>query len=46
LVWNQRHGSGTVSGGVDVVVQAASAVGTHGLVVPVGLLRAPRSRGF
>ena len=45
LVWNQRRGRGTVSGGVDVVVQAASAVGTHGLVVPVGLLRAPRSRG-
>jgi len=45
FVWNQRRGRETVSGGADVVAQAATRFGTHGLIVPVVLAHTPRARG-
>lgn len=45
LVWNQRRGRQTVSGGADVVAQAATRLGTHGLMAAVVLARARHARG-
>ncbi len=42
LTWNQHEGKRIVSGGVDIVVQATTRAGTHGLIAATGLLRPPR----
>jgi len=44
LTWNQHEGKRIVSGGVDIVVQATTRAGTHGLIAATGLLRPPRPR--
>jgi len=44
LVWNQRMGARVVSGGADIVVQATTRAGTHGLIAAVELLRRPHTR--
>ena len=43
LTWNQHHGHGVISGGADIVVQARTRFGTHGLIAAVALLRPPRA---
>ncbi len=45
LVWNQRRGRETISGGADVVAQAVTRYGTHGLLAPIVLAHVPHRRG-
>ena len=42
IVWNQRIGRAIVTGGADIVVEATTRFGAHGLIARVGLLRPRR----
>ncbi len=42
IIWNQRIGRAIATGGADIVVEATTRFGTHGLIARVGLLRPRR----
>jgi hypothetical protein len=39
IIWNQRIGRAILTGAADIVVEATTRFGTHGLIARVGLLR-------
>jgi hypothetical protein len=43
VIWNQRIGRAIVTGGADIVVEATTRFGTHGLIARVVLARPRRA---